>query len=203
MQGAIPGQLLRGHHPADPAVDHDRDLLGDRRGDRDVLLDQQDRDITVRGQIRQQILDLTDHHRRQPLGRLIEHQEFGVLEQGARDRNHLLLAAGQLTGDAAPALVEARESLVDPVHGPGPATALDQPEMLLDGQASATVAGPGGCSRSPWRRSGKGRDRRSPRRETGSSRAAGAADRSPRGTGWSCPCRCARPPFAHPAPGSG
>ena len=41
-------------------------------------------------------LDLLDDHRREALGRLVHHQEVRVEQQRARDREHLLLAAGEL-----------------------------------------------------------------------------------------------------------
>ena len=39
----------RRHHAVDAAVDHDRDVLGDRRGDTDILLDDQDRHLAFLG----------------------------------------------------------------------------------------------------------------------------------------------------------
>jgi hypothetical protein len=39
LQLAVLGQLGRWHDPVDAAVDHDTDLLGQRRGDADILLD--------------------------------------------------------------------------------------------------------------------------------------------------------------------
>ena len=42
-----------------------------------------------------------DHHRRQPLGGLVEQDQVGVAHQGAGDGEHLLLAAAQ----ASPPLV--------------------------------------------------------------------------------------------------
>ena len=66
------------------------------RGDADVLLDDQHRHLAVLGEAHQHLLDLRDDHRREALGRLVHHQQARIGEQRARDREHLLLAAGEL-----------------------------------------------------------------------------------------------------------
>jgi hypothetical protein len=40
--------------------------------------------------------NVLDDQRRQALARLVEHQQFRVQQQRARDRQHFLLAAGKL-----------------------------------------------------------------------------------------------------------
>ena len=45
--------------------------------------------------------DLLDDDRREPLGRLVEQQQLRAGAQDAADRQHLLLAAGQLGALAA------------------------------------------------------------------------------------------------------
>ena len=49
--------------------------------------------------------------RRQPLGRLVDHDEFGVAHQRAANRQHLLLAARQHAGRGVGALAQGGEQL--------------------------------------------------------------------------------------------
>ena len=55
---------------------------------------------------------------REPFGRLVHDQQLRVREQGAADREHLLLAARELRGADPLALGEAREELVDGARRP-------------------------------------------------------------------------------------
>ena len=119
LQLAVGGEALRLDHAVDAAVDHDGDVLGDRAGDADVLLDHQHRHLAVLGEAHQHLLDLADDHRREALGRLVHHQQARIGEQRARDREHLLLAAGELAAAIVLALGEAREGVVDALDGPG------------------------------------------------------------------------------------
>ncbi len=68
---------------------------------------------------------------REPLGRLVHDQELRVQEQRAGDREHLLLAAGELRARDALALGEAREELVDPVDRPAAVCAADHAQVLV------------------------------------------------------------------------
>ena len=82
-------------------------------------------------------LDLLDDDRREPFGRLVHDQEVRVAEQRAANREHLLLAAGQLRAAAGPPLVKAREGLVDALYRPRrirPAGG-DEAQMLVDREA--------------------------------------------------------------------
>ena len=68
-----------------------------------------------------QVVDhLLDDRRREALGRLVHDQQLGVREQRAADREHLLLAAGELGGADPLALGEPREELVDGGRRPAP-----------------------------------------------------------------------------------
>ena len=60
-----------------------------------------------------------DDDRRQPLGRLVEQQNLGIEGQRAADRQHLLLAAGELVAHVGGALGEARKHHVDGGERPG------------------------------------------------------------------------------------
>src|SRR5262249_9108820 len=57
--------------------------------------------------------DLLHDHGRQPLGRLVEQQELGTGAQDAGNRQHLLLAAGELGSLARGAGLEVGEELID------------------------------------------------------------------------------------------
>ena len=61
---------------------------------------------------------LLDDDRREALERLVEQQQRRIGHQRARDRQHLLLAAGELVAHVAAPLGEAREQLVDRRQGP-------------------------------------------------------------------------------------
>ena len=128
-------------HPVDAAVDHDGDFARHRRRDADVLLDDEHGDVALLAEPHQHVLDLGDDHRRQPLGRLVHHQELRVGEQRARDRQHLLLAAGKLGAAVVLAFGEARKGLVDALDRPGAAPhPSGQPQMLVDGERAPEPA---------------------------------------------------------------
>src|SRR5581483_1817224 len=59
--------------------------------------------------------------------------------QGARDGEHLLLAAGELVAEVRPALFEAREELMDLRQAPRPAARGDA-EVLLHGERREDLA---------------------------------------------------------------
>ena len=120
------GRELAGFDDAvDPPVDHDGDVLGDRRRDPDILLDDEDRHVGFLSQSHQHLLDLRHDHRRKTLGRLVHDQEMRVGHQRARNRQHLLLAAGKLGAAVVSALGKPREGVVDALGGPGAALAGD------------------------------------------------------------------------------
>ena len=96
LQLAVGGELGGGHRARDAPVHHHVDGVGDLDRDAEVLLDQQHRDLALGGERLQHRRDLLDDHRREALGRLVHHQQLRVEEQRARDREHLLLAAGEL-----------------------------------------------------------------------------------------------------------
>ena len=82
----------------------------------------------------QHALDLVDDDRRQALGRLVHDQQLGVAEQRPRDRQHLLLAAGQLRAAIAAPFGQPRKGLVDALDRPGGVApgAGREPQMLVD-----------------------------------------------------------------------
>src|SRR5882762_8700139 len=81
----------------DAAVAHDVDTMRYPHCDREFLLHQQDRDAAP-GDLGDQVADLVHDQGGQPLGRLVDHDEFGVAHQRAANCQHLLLAARQHAG---------------------------------------------------------------------------------------------------------
>src|SRR5436190_10823697 len=77
------------HHPA---VLDDVMAVRDRRGEAEILFDQQ-HGKTLCLQRADQIADLLHDDRGEPLGRFVEQQQAGAGAQDATDRQHLLLAA--------------------------------------------------------------------------------------------------------------
>ncbi len=75
--------------------------------------------------------------RREPLGRLVHDQELRIEQQRATDREHLLLAAGELRSAVPLPLGKAREELVHTLWGPTAVTtvaAADHAEVLVDAE---------------------------------------------------------------------
>ena len=100
---------------AHAALLHDIDALAGLEGQRHVLLDQQHRDAFVVQHL-DDLADLRDHARHQPLGRLVEQDDLGLEHHGAGDRQHLLLAARQRAAGLVAPLGQHREEGVDLVE---------------------------------------------------------------------------------------
>jgi hypothetical protein len=94
------------------AADDDRSV-GEAADDIEVLLDEQDRHDL--GRLGERIGDLGDDLRREALGGLVDEQEPVVVEQRSRDRDHLLLSAGQCAGELIAPRDEVGEQLRDEV----------------------------------------------------------------------------------------
>ena len=134
LEQPVGGQLGRRHGAPDAAVDHDRDLFGNRGRDRNILFDEQNCDAVFLGQPCEQFLDLGDDQRRKAFRRLVENQEFGVLQERAGDREHLLFAARELPAAVVAALRQPGEGVVHPIDVPGAAAFPGQPQMFVDGE---------------------------------------------------------------------
>ena len=132
LERAVGRELRRVHDPVDAPVHHDRDVFRHSSGHPDVLLDDQDRDLALLADPDQHVLDLLHDHRREPLGRLVHHQQARVEQQCARYREHLLLAARELSTPVRTPLREPRESIVDTLPRPSAAgAAFAQPQVLV------------------------------------------------------------------------
>src|SRR5207249_11757354 len=92
----------------DPATLDDVHVVGELQREVHVLLDEQDREMRAL-EAQQLRAEVADQQRREPLGRLVHDEEIGVRHERARDREHLLLAPGELRPTVARALSEPRE----------------------------------------------------------------------------------------------
>src|SRR6266446_3000508 len=77
------------------ALDEDDAAVGERVDRRMVLVDDDDRNSSL-ADAADHPPDLAADERRQPLGRLVEDDQLRIGHQGPADRQHLLLAAGEL-----------------------------------------------------------------------------------------------------------
>src|SRR3954469_19270623 len=75
-----------------------------------VLLDDDHREAAA--QALERLAQAADDDGGEALRRLVEHQDVGLEEQGARDGEHLLLAAGERAGELAGALLQPGKELV-------------------------------------------------------------------------------------------
>src|SRR5439155_7344577 len=89
--------------------------IGERRGERGTLLDEEDRD-TAFADLAEGAEDRVDDGRCEAERRLVEEQHVGAREQRPRDRELLLLTAREVAGVPAAKVVHDREELVDPLQ---------------------------------------------------------------------------------------
>src|SRR5271155_438385 len=123
-----PGELRIGEGVDDPAVLHDEKPVGQSRGEAEILFDEQDRE-TLPLELGDGAADLLNDDRRETLRRLVEPQD-------SRDREHLLLAAGQLAAAAGETLAQIGKEREDPLdaHRAGLADLRREEQILLDRQ---------------------------------------------------------------------
>src|SRR5208282_2527717 len=130
-----PGELRIGERVDDPAVLHDEKSIGQSRGEAEILLDEQDRE-TLPLELGDGAADLLNDDRRETLCRFVEHQESRAGAQDPRDREHLLLAPGQLAAAAGETLAQIGKEREDPLdaHRAGLADLGREEQILLDRQ---------------------------------------------------------------------
>ena len=107
----------RGRLGGDAAADHDELALGERGRDAEVLLDEEDREPLCLEEL-ERLDEPLDDRRRKALRGLVHDEDPRVRDERATDREHLLLAAGELRSAVALPLGEAREQLVDALARP-------------------------------------------------------------------------------------
>src|SRR3989442_14630606 len=114
----LPGRELgRGSAPDDLALLEDVVRVGDPRQRGDVFVDQQNR-LPARLETRDATPDLSPDERREPLRRLVEDEQARVRHEGAPDREHLLLPAGERAAEDALTLGERGKEVEDRLDRP-------------------------------------------------------------------------------------
>src|SRR6516165_2633560 len=97
----------------DPPVLHDVAVVGDLERHRRALLHDEDRDAEFAPDLGKPAQQIFHHHRREAERELVDQQQFRPAHEGARERQHLPLAAGQQAADAVAQRAELRKELVD------------------------------------------------------------------------------------------
>src|SRR6266851_1522530 len=118
LQVAVAGELRGRAGPDDAALLDDVMTVGQPDQRAHALVDHQDR-LALALQPVEARPDLLADQRRQALGRLVEDQQLGIGHQRPADRQHLLLAAGELVAHVALALGEPRKKSEGALEGPG------------------------------------------------------------------------------------
>jgi hypothetical protein len=135
LQLAVRLELGGGHRARDAPVHHHVHGIGDLDRHAEVLLDQEHGNLAVRGEVLQHVGHLAHDDRRQPLRRLVHHEQDRIEEQRPRDGEHLLLAAGELGAAIALPFREPRKRLVHARHGPRPrVTSRREAQVLVHGE---------------------------------------------------------------------
>src|SRR5436305_1359028 len=108
---AITGELLDRAVDDNFALFHDVSVACDGKRNGGVLLDEQDRHAAFRVDAPDDAENLLDQHRRQAERRLVHEDELRPRDQRPTQSQHLLLAAGEIAGDTAAAVTQARKVL--------------------------------------------------------------------------------------------
>src|SRR5579872_4473497 len=115
LQGAVGGKRRHRTLINDPAIVHHPRLIADLLRDAEILLDQQYGDAGALNLL-QAIDQRPDDRRRETLGRLVDEQKPPRLDDGARDREHLLLTAGERAGARQPEFLQSRKKTENPLQ---------------------------------------------------------------------------------------
>src|SRR3954447_4328985 len=107
----VVAQRLRRPLMNDPAALERYRGIRQRQRQVEVVVDDDDGDFFA--QAVEGLEQLLDHGRREPLERLVQQQHPHVAGQRARDRDHLLLAAGKIIRRAVEPLADSRKVFVD------------------------------------------------------------------------------------------
>ena len=127
---------IRGAVEDDAAVLDDVAVGGDLEGQLGVLLDEQDGHAGIAVKALNCLEDRVDDLGRQAEGGLVEHEQLGLGHQRSADREHLLLATGQIAGDPGGHVAEFGQQPIDLLEVLGLAAAA-----LAQGGVSATAVG--------------------------------------------------------------
>src|SRR5919108_542272 len=135
--GQILEERLRRADVDDATLVEDDGVAREAMDDAEVLLDQQDRRNL--GRVLEHPRHLGDEVWGEPLRRLVDQEEPVVVQERARNRDHLLLAAGERPSTLTRLRPERREKVVDEVVARR-AVALGEAKVLLYRQAREDVA---------------------------------------------------------------
>jgi hypothetical protein len=125
--------------PDNPAAIKDREPIGNGGADRQILLDEQYGE--ARGlQLPQNLKQAIDDDGSETFCRLVKKQKFRAGDESPPDREHLLLATGQLATRGSAPVGERREHRPYPLGRPGRTASCCQGEVFLDGKRSEDAA---------------------------------------------------------------
>src|SRR3954454_4787509 len=102
----------------DPAVLHHVAVVGDLQRHGRALFDDEDGDAELAPDFDQPAQQIFHHDRGKAERELVDQQQFGPADDGARERQHLPLAAGQQPADAGLELAHPGKELVDQRFAP-------------------------------------------------------------------------------------
>src|SRR6266508_1046911 len=136
-------QLPRRAAERDAPLLHQEELMGDLQRHVGVLLDEEDGG-PVAIELGDDVEDLGDDQRRQAERGLVHQQEARSRHEGARDREHLLLAARERARHLLTALLQSREASVHPLDVGADAGPVAAPINAATGPASTPTSS--GCT---------------------------------------------------------
>src|SRR5262245_19946018 len=113
-------QALGGAVEHDAAVLHHVAVVRDLERHRRALLDDQDGDTELAPDLGEPAQQVLDHHRGEAERELVHQQQLRPADEGARERQHLPLAAGEEPADAGLELAQTGKELVDQRLAPPP-----------------------------------------------------------------------------------
>src|SRR3979490_3283908 len=114
--------------------------VGDARGESEILLDQED-GKPFRLESRDRVADLLNDHWSEAFGRLVQQEKPCSGAQNASDREHLLLASGELRALAREALLQVREQPENLIHREAAGADLRrEQQVLVDVEAGKSAA---------------------------------------------------------------
>src|SRR3954465_6450831 len=114
----------------DLALRQNHRLVGDAREGAEILVDDARRDA-FGADLRDSAPDLLGDQGRQPLRRLVDEDQVGVGHERAADRQHLLLAAGELVAAVAAPLGETREQRENLLQRPPAPPVAPRPRAMI------------------------------------------------------------------------
>src|ERR1700712_2125343 len=125
--------------PDDPAAIEDREPVGNGGADRQILLDEQDGETRLL-QLAQNFEQAIDDDGSKTFGRLVKQQKFWTRDERASDREHLLLASGQLAAGGFAPIGERGKHRPDPLDRPRRPATGGQRKVFLYGKRSENAA---------------------------------------------------------------